>query len=96
MPALSAKAISSSVLPTPEKTIFDAGIPAASALRISPSDTVSAPAPTCASVVSTAMLELALHANATSGASPVGLFSSGGAETACEKTLKWRSSVAVE
>ena len=64
-----AKAISMSVLPTPEKMIRSAGTPAARARRISPSDTVSAPEPSLARVASTDRLELALTAKAIS-ASP--------------------------
>ena len=62
MPASSAARISSRVLPTPENTIRSAGMPPASARRISPSDTTSAPAPSFASVRMTARLELAFSA----------------------------------
>ena len=61
-PVSSAKAISASVLPTPEKTMRSGGTPAASARRISPSETMSAPAPSSARVRSTARLELAFTA----------------------------------
>jgi hypothetical protein len=61
-PAFRAKAISPRVLPTPEKTIRSPGIPAARARRISPSDTVSAPAPRLPRVRSTETLLLALTA----------------------------------
>ena len=62
MPASSAKASSRAVLPTPEKTIFSGGMPAASARRSSPSETTSAPAPSRASVAITAWLEFAFSA----------------------------------
>ena len=62
MPAASAKSISRAVLPTPENRILLAGMPAASARRNSPSETTSAPAPSLASVLSTAWLELAFMA----------------------------------
>ena len=55
-------AISARVLPTPEKMIFSPGTPAARARRNSPSETTSMPAPSRASVVSTAWLELAFIA----------------------------------
>ena len=45
MPFSSANAISSLVLPTPEKTIFFGATPTASARRSSPSETTSMPAP---------------------------------------------------
>ena len=61
-PALSASAISPGVLPTPEKTIFDAGTPATKARFISPPETTSAPAPSLASAAITAILALALTA----------------------------------
>ena len=61
-PISTAKASSRRVLPTPEKTMRSGGTPAASARRISPSDTVSAPAPSLARVLSTEMLELAFTA----------------------------------
>ena len=57
MPASSAKAISRAVLPTPENTILRPGMPAASARRSSPSETTSMPAPSLASVSSTAWLD---------------------------------------
>ena len=60
MPASSANAISSRVLPTPENTISSGGTLTASARRNSPSDTTSMPAPSRASVASTPRLELAL------------------------------------
>ena len=62
MPASRAKAISLACLPTPEKTILLAGTPAARARRISPSETVSAPAPSRARVARTARFGLALTA----------------------------------
>ena len=61
-PPPSASAISSAVLPTPEKTIRSGGIPAAIAWRYSPIETMSPPRPSCASVASTALLGLALTA----------------------------------
>ena len=70
MPALSAAAISSRVLPTPENTIFRAATPARSARSISPSETMSMPAPLRASVASTAWLEFAFIAKHTSASSP--------------------------
>jgi len=63
-PMSMAKASSASVLPTPEKMMRSPGTPAARARRISPSDTVSAPQPSFASVASTDRLELALTAKA--------------------------------
>ena len=57
-----ASSISARVLPTPEKTIFSPGTPAARARRNSPSLTTSMPAPSRASVASTAWLELAFIA----------------------------------
>ena len=62
MPASSAAASSASVLPTPENTILSAGMPAVSARVSSPPETTSAPAPSPASVASTAWLELAFSA----------------------------------
>ncbi len=62
MPASSACAISSRVLPTPEKTMRSPGMPAASARFSSPPETMSAPAPMRASVAMTAWLELAFSA----------------------------------
>ena len=62
MPAKRPSAISSRVLPTPEKMIFCGGVPAASARRNSPSETTSMPAPRLTSVFSTAWLELAFIA----------------------------------
>ncbi len=66
-PTSRAKASSRAVLPTPEKTMRSAGMPAARARRISPSETVSAPAPTRPRVRSTETLELAFTAKAISG-----------------------------
>ncbi|HQY89528.1 MAG TPA: hypothetical protein PK402_12820 [Tepidisphaeraceae bacterium] len=60
--ASSASAISSRVLPTPEKTILSPGTPAASARRNSPRETMSMPAPSFAKVRSTAWLEFAFIA----------------------------------
>ncbi|ODN70349.1 hypothetical protein A6302_02327 [Methylobrevis pamukkalensis] len=54
MPASSASAISPAVLPTPEKAMRLAGTPAASARFSSPPETTSMPAPSRASVLSTA------------------------------------------
>ena len=62
MPSSIPSAISARVLPTPEKMILSAGTPAARARRSSPSETTSMPAPSRASVVSTAWLELAFIA----------------------------------
>ena len=61
-PVFSANSISGSSLPTPEKMIRSGGMPAARARLISPSDTVSAPAPRSPSTFSTERLELALTA----------------------------------
>ena len=61
-PAEIAASISASSLPTPLKTIFPAGIPAAIARASSPPETMSAPAPRRASVRSTAWLLLAFTA----------------------------------
>ena len=58
----SARFISASVLPTPEKMMRSPGTPAARARLSSPSLTTSMPAPSFASVVSTAWLELAFIA----------------------------------
>ena len=55
-------AISSSVLPTPEKTIRSAGIPHSGAARSSPPETTSAPDPSLARRPSRARLELAFVA----------------------------------
>jgi len=74
-------------LPTPEKTIRRAGIPAASARRSSPPDTTSAPAPMAPRVRITARFPLALTAKQIRASSPL---------TASWKTRKWRSSVAEE
>ena len=54
--------ISARVLPTPEKMMRSPGTPAARARLNSPSLTTSMPAPSLASVVSTAWLELAFIA----------------------------------
>ena len=54
--------ISASVLPTPEKMMRFPGTPAAKARLNSPSLTMSMPAPSFASVVSTAWFELAFIA----------------------------------
>jgi hypothetical protein len=65
-----ANAISALVLPTPENTILRGATPTASARRISPSDTVSAPAPSSANVRTTARFGLAFRAKATSASIP--------------------------
>src|SRR4029079_9215742 len=57
-----ARRISSSVLPTPEKTILSGATPAATARRYSPPETTSAPSPALARVAITALLGLALTA----------------------------------
>ena len=62
MPASSAAASSSRVLPTPANRILSAGTPAAIERRISPSDTTSAPAPARARVAITARLAFAFTA----------------------------------
>jgi hypothetical protein len=62
MSASSAAVSSAAVLPTPENTIFEAGMPACSARRNSPPETTSAPAPSFARVRSTDWLELAFMA----------------------------------
>jgi hypothetical protein len=62
MPLSSAKAISGLVLPTPENTMRSPGVPAASARRSSPSDTMSMPAPRRLRVLSTAWVEFAFMA----------------------------------
>jgi hypothetical protein len=54
MPPSTAIASSRAVLPTPENMIFSGGMPAARARLSSPSETTSAPAPSRASVRSTA------------------------------------------
>ena len=51
-----AKMISSSVFPTPEKTIFSAGIPASRALLSSPPETISAPEPSLARILTSSLL----------------------------------------
>ena len=56
------RSISARVLPTPEKMILSPGTPAARARLNSPSLTTSIPAPSAASVLSTAWLELAFIA----------------------------------
>ena len=56
IPASSPAAISSSVLPTPENTIFSGSMPAAKARCNSPKETISAPAPRRASVAITRYL----------------------------------------
>src|SRR5215470_13558937 len=58
MPVSSAYAISSSRLPTPEKTIFFGSQPARSVRKSSPPETMSAPAPNENSVRRSARLEL--------------------------------------
>ena len=62
IPTSSARRISARLLPTPEKMIFSAEIPARSARSSSPSDTTSAPMPFCAAIASIAWLELAFMA----------------------------------
>ena len=62
MPSSSASASSASVLPIPENMILSAGTPAARARFNSPPDTTSAPAPSLASVLTTAWLEFAFMA----------------------------------
>ena len=57
-----ANKISSSVLPTPEKTILFGLIPALIALSNSPPDTTSAPAPSLPNNLRIDKLELALAA----------------------------------
>jgi hypothetical protein len=89
-PTSMAKASSAAVLPTPEKMIRSGGAPAARARRISPSETVSAPAPRANRVLSTDRLELALTAKAISGApDPT-------PRKASRSTVKCRSRVALE
>jgi hypothetical protein len=60
IPASIPAASSGTVFPTPLKTIRSAGIPASSARRSSPADTMSAPAPMAARVRSTPRLPFAL------------------------------------
>ncbi len=62
MSAESAARSSASVLPTPEKTIFEGGMPAARARFNSPPETTSAPAPSFAKVRRTDWLEFAFIA----------------------------------
>ena len=62
MSAASASSISLRVFPTPENTIRFPGTPAAKARLSSPTDTMSIPAPSRASVLSTAWFELAFMA----------------------------------
>jgi hypothetical protein len=66
IPASSAATISAAVLPTPEKTIISGAIPAASARRISPTETTSAPMPCRPSTLSTARLGFDFTAKAIS------------------------------
>jgi hypothetical protein len=61
-PASSAKAISSSVFPTPEKTTLRASPPARSTRYSSPPDTMSNPEPSRANRLSTARFEFAFTA----------------------------------
>ena len=61
-PASSAAAISASRLPTPEKTMRSAGTCTARTRSISPTDTMSNPAPSRASTSMTARFEFALTA----------------------------------
>ncbi len=82
-----AKASSRAVLPTPEKITFEAGTPAFRARRISPSETVSAPAPSAAKVARTERLEFAFTAKATSTSR---------GSNASRNTWKCRFRVAVE
>ena len=65
MPSVSARSISVSVLPSPENTTLAGSPPAASTRSSSPPETMSKPAPSRASTLSTAMLELALTAKQT-------------------------------
>ena len=62
MPASTAAASSSAVLPMPENMIFSGATPAASARLSSPPETTSAPAPRRASVAITAWFEFAFMA----------------------------------
>ena len=87
-PSASACAISWRVLPTPEKTMRAPGTPAARARASSPPETTSIPAPSRASVLSTATLPKALTAKHTSR--------SGAQARASSKSRRWRRSVAVE
>src|SRR5438105_9403624 len=57
-PARMASSSSGAVLPTPENTIAPASNPAASARRSSPTDTMSAPAPSARSTFNTPRLPL--------------------------------------
>ncbi len=86
--SLPVKPATAATRPTPEKTIFPAGMPAARARRSSPLETTSAPSPSRASVASTAPLGLALTAKAISGSSIPA--------SASRNTRTWRSIVAVE
>ena len=61
-PASSANAISSSVLPTPEKTTLRGSPPARSTRKSSPPETMSKPEPSRAKRLSTARFELAFTA----------------------------------
>ena len=62
MPSSSALAISSGFLLTPENTTLDGSPPAATTRSSSPPETISNPAPSLASILSTAKLELAFTA----------------------------------
>ena len=66
-PFLIASFISSSVFPTPEKTIFLTLIPAFIAFNISPAETTSAPDPIFFNSLSKVMLELDLTEKQTKG-----------------------------
>ncbi len=61
MPSSSPSAISSRVLPTPEKMILSPGTPAARARLSSPSETTSMPAPRRARVVKHRLVGIGLH-----------------------------------
>ena len=62
IPSSTASASSRAVLPMPENMILSGGMPAARARLSSPSETTSAPAPSFASVRTTAWLEFAFMA----------------------------------
>ncbi len=70
MPSSRARAISPGFLLTPENTIFDGAPPAATTRSSSPPETMSKPAPSLASTLSTARLELAFTAIADQVLSP--------------------------
>ena len=65
--SLSAKIISSSVLPTPEKTMLLAGIPDSRARLSSPPETMSAPEPSFARILTSSLFGFDLSAKQIRG-----------------------------